>query len=122
MQCRKGRLAPEAGAGAGERVVLTEEQARELEEKHQLKALTPRAKSGTMRLADSDDFWHPITEHAVQSIPQVSAFSGDLNTVVQQQCREMMRYIRTRIDHPDSDETLEEFVKGSERYGTKYHK
>lgn len=182
--------------------------------------LTSSAKSGTIRLTDSDDFWHPITEQSIQSVPQVSAFSDDLNTAVQDRCREllssliedeigtegtvsirlhdltaeiakgasgeggvkpihlsepyvsihnhpsdetfsaldlrllciddqcsaiivvgnsgenifvlqktdtfdpdgMMRYIRDRIDGAISDATLEGFVKGSEEYGTKYHK
>lgn len=42
--------APESGAGAGERVVLTAEQARELEEKHQLEVLTNGEKHARIRL------------------------------------------------------------------------
>lgn len=42
--------APEPGAGAGERVVLTEEQARELEGKHQLEVLTNGEKHARIRL------------------------------------------------------------------------
>lgn len=42
--------APEPGAGAGERVVLTAEQARELEEKHQLEVLTNGEKHARIRL------------------------------------------------------------------------
>lgn len=42
--------APEPGAGAGERVVLTEEQARELEAKHQLEVLTNGEKHARIRL------------------------------------------------------------------------
>lgn len=42
--------APEPGAGAGERVVLTKDQARELEEKHQLEVLTNGEKHARIRL------------------------------------------------------------------------
>jgi hypothetical protein len=41
---------PEPGAGAGERVVLTKDQARELEEKHQLEVLTNGEKHARIRL------------------------------------------------------------------------
>lgn len=46
--------APEPGAGAGERVVLTEEQARELEEKHQLEVLTGGQKPDIINQKISD--------------------------------------------------------------------
>lgn len=212
--------APEPGAGAKEPARLTPEQAAAKEAEHLPKRLTQGAESGRIRLSDSDDYWHPITENAIQSVPRVSAFSDDLNAVVQKQCREllsslieddigtegtvsislqdfttetakgvsgeggvkpirlnkpyisihnhpsddtfsaldlrllcideqckaiivvgnsgktvfvlqktesfdpdgMLRHIRARIDRGNPDETLEEFVKGCERYGTKYHK
>ena len=50
--------APEPGSGAGDRVVFTAEQARELEEKHQLEVLTTGRKHGTMELLDSIELFH----------------------------------------------------------------
>jgi len=44
--------APEQGAGAGERVVLTKEQARELEEKNQPEVLTKDSKPAIIKLPD----------------------------------------------------------------------
>lgn len=44
--------APEPGAGAGERVVLTAEQARELEAKHQPEVLTKGSKPAIIKLPD----------------------------------------------------------------------
>lgn len=70
--------------------VISPEQARKLQEKHQLKRLTKSAESGTMRLADSDDSWHPITEASIQAIPSISAFPEKVNSAIEQHCRELL--------------------------------
>lgn len=50
--------APEPGAGAGDTVVFTAEQARELEAKHLPEVLTKGGEHGTMELLDSIELFH----------------------------------------------------------------
>ena len=86
--------APELGAGAGNPVVLTAEQAKALQAEKQLKVLTNYAKNGTIILRDDGEFWHPITNQSIQSIPQITAFSSvEINATVQTQCKVLLSYL-----------------------------
>lgn len=78
---------PGKDAGASKPAVFSQEQAQTLQDE---KGLTKPAGSGKMKLADSDDSWHPITEASIQAIPSISAFPEKVNSAIEQHCRELL--------------------------------
>ena len=87
------RLTKEQAAAIQERnrlTVLTHEQAQALQEKHSLEVLTGKQKPAIIKLADSEDYWHPITQRSIQSVPSVTAFSPEVNSSVAKNCRELL--------------------------------